>query len=563
MAPRKTKPTAERFVELTSGPLISEPDPRALERALEAQHVADDPNSPWWRILADLHPAQRAVIEDPSPEKCLEKGRRGGGSVVVAAWLLEEFHRWPGHTSLFIALTVEHAVSIIWPTLIQLDQKYGLGIKFDGSKHSATLPNGYRILVRGAKDRVQVERLRGSAGGLRRCAIDESGSFIAHDDQFRYMIDSVIKPQFMDTFRLGGGQMIMCGSPGLDPMGFFFEKCTGQNHEGKPVRPWSVHHWTALDNPHLDARGYFISILPDHILDDTDAEAMFGEIWALRAVPMRDARWAAVTCRLSNQFRREYLADWIRDADSLVYTATDRNKLPRGWELPRDRAWRITIGCDIGWGDGNGFAVAAKSAETAEIVVLQAYYVPELDTSQIAAELRMLREKWRTGEIYVDTGGEGGRLLADLENYGVLAQPAAKPRKKPRIEYVRSVLNQGNLLLRVEHCADVLTEWTALPWSEDRQTHREGFVDDVTDALLMAVNPLSQRFIPKGSVRPKPGEPGWERYQEELEKAAAIRRGRRIVRRKAPHLQLVPAPVAPSTSPDPGLSTPASLPIAA
>jgi len=519
-------------------PLIIEPDPRAVENELAAVFVPDDPDAPWWKILADLHPKQRAVIEDPASEKCLEKGRRGGGSVVVAAWLLQEYHRWPGATSLFIALTLEHAMSILWPMLLQLDQKYGLGIHFNAGDHSATLPNGYRILIRGAKDRVQIERFRGLEGGLRRCAIDEAGSFVAHDEQFRYMIDSIVKPQFMDTFARGGGQIVMCGSPGLDPMGFYFEKCTGMTHEGKPVRPWSLHHWTALHNPHVDARGYFLTILPDHILDDTDPEILMDAIWSLRDTPMRDDAWAPVLARLSHQFRREYLADWIRDLASLVYVPTERNLLPQGFTLPTDRAWRITIGCDIGWSDGNGFVVAAKSLESRDIIVLEAYYKPALDTSEVAEELATLRARYHTGEIYVDTGGEGGRLLADLENYGILAQPAAKPRKKPRIEYVRAVIHTGALKLRPEHCQAVLTEWTALPWSEDKQTHREGFVDDVSDALLMAVNPLSQRFRPRDPVRPKPGDPGFDRYQERLEKEAAIRRGRRIVRRRRTLVQL-------------------------
>lgn len=524
--------------------MLFEEDPHALERELAAQYVPDDAEAPWWRILADLHPKQREVIADPSPEKVLEKGRRGGGSFVVAAWLLEEFHKWPGRTSMFIALTIEHAVSIMWPTLIELDQKYSLGIKFDGQKHSATLPNGYKIILSGAKDRVQVEKMRGKAGGLRRCAIDEAGSFIAHDTQFRYMIESVIRPQFMDTYHLGGGQIILCGSPGLDPMGFFFEKCTGETHEGKVTRQWSLHHWTALDNPHVDARRYFAAILQDHILDDTTPEEMVEEILALRGVPMRDERWAGVLSRLSNQFRREYLADWVRDVDSLVYVPTARNFLPRGWELPRDRPWRITIGCDIGWGDGNGFVVAAKSLTSRDIIILEAYYRPELDTSEVAAELLMLRERWCCSEIYVDTGGEGGRLLADLENFGVHAEGAAKPRKKPRIEYVRALLKIGSLKLRPEYCAEVVTEWTALPWSEDRQSHREGFVDDVSDALLMAVNPLSQRFMPRAPVRPKPGDPGFERYQESLEKAAAVRRGRRIVRKRTVRVLAPPLPMA-------------------
>jgi hypothetical protein len=525
--------------------MIHEEDPHALSRALAEAYVPDDPDAPWWKIYAGLHDKQRAAIDDPSAEKAFEKGRRGGGSVVVAAWLLQEYHRWPNATSLFIALTIDHARSILWPELVLLDAKYSMGAAFNAKDLEVTYPNGYKIVLRGAKDRVQIEKLRGRHGGLRRCAIDEAGSFVTHDEQFRYMIDSVIRPQFMDTHARGGGQIVLCGSPAADPMGFFYEKCTGLTHEGKPARTWSTHHWTALHNPFVDARGYFIQILPDHIIDDTPAEEMFEEIWALRDVPMRDPRWAEVASRLSNQFRNEYLADWIRDETRIIYLPTDRNLLPRGWELPRDRPWRISIGCDVGWGDGNGFAVCAKSLTSRDIIVLEAYYLAELDTSQIADELAMLRDKWRTGEIYVDTGGEGGRLLADLENYGVLAMGAHKPRKKPRIEYVRALIRTGALKLRPEFTADVVTEWSALPWSEDRQNHREGFVDDVADALLMAANPLSQRFMPAGSVRPRPGDPGFDRYQEQLEKQAAIRRGRRIVRRRRTALVLVPPPAPP------------------
>jgi hypothetical protein len=520
--------------------MIYEPDPRALERALEARYVADDPESPWWRILADLHPKQRAVLEDPAYEKCLEKGRRAGGSWVVAAWLLEEWHRWPGHTSMFVALTKEHAKSILWPTLLQMDAKYSLGIHFNGLDLSATLPNGYKIILRAAKDRAQVEKLRGIAGGLRRACVDEAGSFGRHDEQFRYLLESVISPQFMDTEHLGGGQLILCGSPGMDPMGFYYERCSGLNHLGDPVLKWSTHHWTALDNPHLDARAYLLRKLPGHITDETPAAEMLAEIVALHEVPLTDARWAHTLSRLSASFRREYLADWVKDVDALVYVPTERNLLPVGYTLPTDRAWRIVIGCDVGWGDGNGFCVAAKCLQSRDIIVLRAYYLPEMDDSQIADELKQLRTDWRASEIYVDCGGEGDRLIANLENHGVLAQAAGKGRKKPRIEYVRALLKIGALKLRPEHCAAVLSEWSSLPWSEDKQLHREGFVDDVADALLMAVNPLSQRFLPAAPARPKPGDPGFERHQEELEKAATLRQGRRIVRRRTRSLVSLP-----------------------
>ena len=515
--------------------LIHEPGPDSLLEALEATYVAPDLQSPWWRILEDLHPKQRAFVEDPAPRKCAEKGRRGGGSVGIAAWLIQEWHRWPGKMSLFIALTQETAKNILWPTLEWMNAKYHLGAIPNGLELSWTFPNGYKILLRGAKDRAQVEKLRGFAMGARRIALDECGSYGGHlNTMFTYMIQSVLSPQLMDTFHLGGGQLALCGSPGIDPMGFYYEKCNGRDHMGRMTPRWPTHHWTAFDNPYLDAASYLVEELAEgnHILDDTEPRDMVLEMVALKDVPLSDTRWAAVLCRLSASFRREYLADWVKDADALVYLPAERNMLALGYDLPSDVPWRICIGADIGWGDGNGFAVAAKSLRSRDIVLLQAYYLPELDDSEIAAELQELRQAWRCGEIYVDCGGEGDRLIANMANHGVTVQAAGKGRKKPRIEYLRALLSVGSLQIRPEHCTDVLTEWSALPWSPDRQSHREGFVDDVADAVLMAVNPLSQRFLPAKNPRPKPGEDGYDELVESREKAAAIRAGKRIVRRK-------------------------------
>lgn len=522
--------------------LIHDDDSYLLEDTVEAAHIADDPESPWWKILAGLHPKQRAAIEDPSSRKCFEKGRRAGGSVGVGAWLMEEYHRWPNATSLFLAQTREHAKNILWATLEWFDEKYGIGIDFNALDLCATFPNGYRIILRGAKDRAQVEKLRGIAGGLRRCAIDESGSFLAHDTQFRYLVSSVITPQFMDTFHLGGGQMVLCGSPALSPMGFYYEKCTGKDHKGRTVKQWSTHHWTALDNPYLDARGYFTEELEngDYITDGTSVADVVAQLVALNDVPLTDPQWAPVLAKLTAEFRREYLADWVNDAESNIYHCGAKNMLPEGYTLPPG-PWRIVVAADVGWGDGNGFAVAAKSLRGREIVLLKAYYLPEMDDQQISAEIDQLKKDWHTSEAYVDTGGEGDRLIQNLENYGVLAQAGGKGRKKPRIEYVRAVLHTGALQIRPEHCGDLLSEWTALPWSEDRQTHREGYVDDVTDAAMTAINQLSQRFVPGKKPRPKPGDADYAAHQESLEKAAAVRAGRRIVRRKRTRVELEPA----------------------
>lgn len=518
--------------------LIQTPE-TALENELMNSRAPDDADSKWPRIYADLFPEQQLAIDDPSNRKCFEKGRRAGGSWLSAAWLLENYHEWGGHSSFFVALTKDHAKRIIWGTLEKLNAKYELGGVSNGLDYTWKFPIPgrpglfYTIMLKGAKDRSQVEALRGTEGGLRRVVIDEAGSFFSYDRQFRYMIREVIAPQFMDTFHLGGGQLVLSGSPGIDPAGFYYEKCTGQTHDGKPAIQWSVHHWTCLHNPTLDARAYLLEELSDnradYIVDDTEPAVIVEWLVELKDVPLGDERWAPVQAKLTPGFRREYLADWCKDTDALVYVARPRNILPEGHYLDESVPWRVVIGCDIGWNDGNGFAVAAKSLRSRDIVLCEAYYLDELDDEQIAAELRRLRTVYRSGEIYVDDVGAGDRLVANMEHFGVIVQAAPRGRKKPRIEYVRTVLQSGALLIRPDRCAALLQEWEGLPWSEDRQTHREGFHDDVSDAALAAINALSQRFSPAKPGRPKRGTPEYDAWiaKRERELAGNSRSGKR------------------------------------
>jgi hypothetical protein len=515
--------------------VIVEPDHYELASILASLHIDEVGADSWSRILGDLHPKQRAFVDDPSPRKIALKGRRAGGSHGIAAWLLENWQEWGGHLSLFIAQSQDHAKRIIWPTLVKFDAKYGLGVEFNNGAHTATLPNGYQIKLSGAADKPAIERLRGFSQGLRRVVIDECGSFQGHDAQFKYLINDVLVKQFMDTVHLGGGQLALVGSPGLDPIGYFFECSTGRDHQGKPKPQWPCHRWTPLDNPHIDAPTALLEDLESgsHILDDSTPQEIVTELLRLRDVPANDNEdWTRLLAKLSAAFRREVLALWVRDNESRVYAYTDKNLLPPSYGLAPTRVWRKIIGVDVGWSDGNGFCVAAKCLESNDIILLEAYRVGELGTKEIAQEILRLKAFWDAGEIYVDTGGVGDQRLDDLGNYGVWAQRVAKgARKKPRIEYFRSLLENSSLKIRREHCVDLLTEWVTLSWSPDRQTHRQGVPDDVTDAALHAVFPLSQLHVPP-PLRPRPGSDEWRAEQERRELDASIRQGRRIKQRQ-------------------------------
>jgi hypothetical protein len=282
----------------------------------------------------------------------------------------------------------------------------------------------------------------------------------------------------------------------------------------------------------MDAAGYLLEQLRDgdHIVGDASPEELVAAMVRLKDVELDDPQWAPVLAALSVTFRREYLAEWVTDSDSLIYVPTAANMLPDGHFLDESQPWRVVIGCDIGWGDGNGFTVAAKSLRGREIIICESYFLPELTDEEIAKELLSLQQRYRTTETYVDDVGHADRLVANMGHFGITVAPAARGRKKPRIEYARTLLRSGALQIRPERSAHLLSEMASLPWDEDRQTHRENFYDDAIDSFLAAVNGLGQLFLPARPKRPKPGQDGWEREEARREREIANRAGRRIHR---------------------------------
>lgn len=483
-------------------------------------------------MIADCTPKQQRFVLSKAPRKLALKGRRAGGSYGTAVWLLQDWEQWGGRGSLYVARTLDNAKHIIWDTLLEFNERYELGAAFNASAGNNTmrLPNGYTVRVLGAKDQRQVDHMRGYAKGARRVAIDEAGYFSGEDSLFRYMVKNVLQPQLMDTYHLGGGQMALIGNAGPIRKGFYHEVSMGILDSGKPFSsPWELHYWTALDNTAIDAKAFLVETLEDGSMLRSDTLTAAEAVQLLIDVkdePYHSERWQELEQLFAPEFLREYMSRWVDDPDAVIYHVRHHH-LVNDMQLPTG-VWRVAIGIDVGWGDGNAFTVVAKMLDQPTLYVLESYYIPAMDSAEIAAEGRMLQERYRAHEVYVDTGGEGGKRLQDLANHGLHAEPQAKGEKKQRIEYGRSLLRQRRVLFNVARCQHLTTEMTSLPWCEFRRNHREGYVDDCTDSWLAACWALNQAYVPAKPPRPRPGTEEHERWLDEQEHKRAIKRaGRR------------------------------------
>lgn len=407
-------------------------------------------------------------------------GRRTGKTFALAAWLTEEWSERPNQSSIFGALTTDHAVRIIWDAIDFLNRKLGWGATYNTLDSAWTFPNAFTLYLVGIKDRRQANHIRGIPK-IWRVALDECGQI--PNELLEYAVRDVIEPALSDT----DGDLCLAGTPSDTGVGFYEDMMARCESRGSHFCD------TMADNPHLARPGA-------ELLAEALAERFGGDATNLT-------------------YRREYLGHRVQDAGVLIYTIPP---LDQFYEPAPRVGLYTTLGIDIGWNDGAGFcAVRARGVEPGAHI-LETYRERELTLPRIAAIAERMRVQHGVSEIFVDTAGGGGRTLMETlaAQYGLPATAADKRSRRMRIEQVRSMLDARQLRGSVGGCGQILDEWRGLPWSEDRDDHREGYVDECTDALQYALQ--GQGFTLQTSWQPE-----LTPEQEIRKRLADIQRNRR------------------------------------
>lgn len=468
------------------------------------------PPDPDWAAWCEfLHEKQAAVANDTATNIAVLAGRRAGKTEGCIYWLAKDWQLHPGKKALYVASTIGSAREIIWDRLHDFDEKFALGISFNESRLEARFPNGYTILVTGAENKKQANRV---ARGKRfiKVVIDEVELF--EDDLIRYFIRSALKPTLMDY----GGRLMLMGTPRRALVGLWWE-ITGapvnDNGEKTPAaRAYSVHHFNALDNPFIGyvggAEAYFRDQLAENGWTESDPE-----------------------------FINEYLGRWVHDDNAYVYSFSPaKNLYAENTEWDRDGALRTVIGVDLGDRDGCGFAVWQKRWDSEELRCVESYAAVNLELDELAAEVRKLMLRWHTHHVRVDSKGHGATTICkSLINYGIPAEPAENNHKKlPLIRDFKAALRSGRAKLHPTRCRQLIAQLKIMTWNEDGDSHQEGIPDECIDPSLWAVFELRKLAAVPPPKKPKPNAEEWAALQEKLENLAAERRAERLQRLSNP-----------------------------
>jgi hypothetical protein len=397
--------------------------------------------------LDGLHPKQRDFVDDPAKEKAALKGRRAGGTWAGAVGLYDKA-RAVRCLCPYIALSAVQARRIMWPVVKEVNEKYALGMKMNDHELIAEVPEtGSQIFLVGGDDTRKVEALRGGKYG--RIVIDEPGSF--GKALLRYLHEDVLDAALMDL----DGDMWFIGSPNAACAGHFHDLTTGANPE---VAKIPTHHWTVLDNPNIP-----------HAAE-----------WLRRKREKK--KWDAD----NPVYLREYMAQWVRDASSLVFRFDRARHMVDA--VPQGLAG--VVGVDLGASarvESMAFVTELWERHSKVVYTRRATKHANMNVSHGGDHLeKLMREFPELRYAVVDEGGLGkGYTSTWRQRAGLKVKAAEKRDKNTYIEFLNDGLDNDLVkLLAGPETAPLVDEIEILQWNEDRDAFDDRFADHAADAWL-------------------------------------------------------------------------------
>lgn len=340
-------------------------------------------------LLDNAFPQQLKFIQSPNKLKALFCTRRAAKSYTAGLYLVKEALENPGVSCLFIALTRKSAKGIAWKDVLKvINKQYKLGIKFNETELTATLPNGSVIYVTGvdAKDD-EMEKLLGQKYKL--VCIDEAASYSI---DLRALVYGYLKPAMTDY----QGTICLMGTSGNLTKGLFFD-VTNSTEPG-----WEVHSWTAHDNP-------FVAKQWQAELDD---------IAANRPLFMQ-----------TPLFKQWYLNQWVIDKDALVYKFNSEKNRFKTLPTPSRGDWIYRIACDLGYEDASAFVVGAYHEFDKKLYIVHTYKKSHMDLTDVAEYLKGLIVKFNAvPEVVIDNANK--QAVEEMKKRHQLNLVAADKRGK-------------------------------------------------------------------------------------------------------------------------------------
>ena len=204
----------------------------------------------------------------------------------------------------------------------------------------------------------------------------------------------------------------------------------------------------------------------------------------LRDNPHLDAaEYRKSLARLDENTRRQLEdGDWVRDVGGLVYSGyrEERNVIDRAPACDFH-----LLGMDYGTTNATSFNVLGWRANDPCVYVLESYKRVGMIPSDAAKEGLELEKRYKFVRIVGDLGGLGKAYGAEaVARFLLPVEAADKNNKLGYIALLNGDLERGRIKVVRSTCGELLDEWIALPWTEDRQKEAPGHANHCSDGVL-------------------------------------------------------------------------------
>lgn len=376
-------------------------------------------------ICDPLFPKQTALIRHRAKLRSLWCTRRAAKSYTGGLGLVQAALEQPECNTLYIGLTRASAKGVIWKDILKcIDRRHNLGMSFNGSELTATLPNGSIIYATGIDaSEDEMHKLLGKK--WKRVVIDEAQSYSI---DLRALVYGVLKPATVDY----GGDIWLLGTSGNLTAGLFYDITLG-NEPG-----WERFEWTAHDNP------YVAKQWQEELDDIAQNRPLFMQ---------------------TSLFKQWYLNQWTIDEDAKVYSYIKGFNSITSLPAVVD-PYHYVLGLDLAHSpDSTAFVVGCYHELDPTLYLVYAYKQVGMDITSVAEFTKKLEKQYAFEVKVVD--GANKQAVAELNNrHGLNLIPADKTGKSDFITLMNDDFVQANIKLL--SAADPLaTEYEKLIWLTD------------------------------------------------------------------------------------------------
>lgn len=397
------------------------------------------------RSITDNTFAKQALfVEDSSGLIAGFCTRRAGKSYGIGLKLFNACLKHDNVSCIYIALTRDSAKRIMFKDVFKaINTRHSLGCSFNHSELSVTFPNG-SIIYSVGMDSSPDEMQKALGQKFKLAVIDEAGSF---RQDLREIVYSILKPAVADL----QGQIVLIGTANNVTKGLFYDVVWSKEEPG-----WSVHSWTAFDNPYM-------------------AKQWQHEIDTFKETNPRilETPW----------FKQNYLGEYVVDETKLVYKYSKANVISKT-EIPE--LHNYVLGIDLGYNDATAFSLLGFREDGRKLYVVHTSKETKLTLTQVAERIEWYLKRYQPYKLIVDNAAK--QAVEELKRRFSLPLTAAdKTAKADFIEIMNNDFIAQNISVS-DACIDLDEEYLNLIWddrSEKKQEH-PNCENHLADATLYA-----------------------------------------------------------------------------